>query len=154
LNTPKKSVLQDWTSSLGIRHQGVLLGAFRGCDTAPKQDPSKALVRCFRSITLNCFCGDPAKAKTYIEQCSKEETQSRFDLFVKSLDHYPLHYLMHFIHAMEVVGYKHPDLDVRELWASFYRKMCRALHVNPETEQQMDLRLNADEESFFALDRT
>jgi hypothetical protein len=43
-----KSILQDWVQSLGLRQQGVILTAIRGCDTAPKLDTAKALTRSLR----------------------------------------------------------------------------------------------------------
>ena len=33
---------------LGLRHQGVLISAMRGCDTAPRSDPSKVIQRILR----------------------------------------------------------------------------------------------------------
>lgn len=135
---------------LGLRHQGVLLTAVRGCDTAPKDDPSKRFVRCYRAIVLNPHCGDAAKAKTFIEGVGHYELFDRFAAFRKNLDHYPHHYVMHLIHACEIVGYKHPDVRVAEHWRMFYAALAAGLHMNPETEAQLAGRLNADEEAFAA----
>lgn len=149
-----KSVLQDWVASLGLRHQGVLLTAVRGCDTAPKHDPSKMLSRAYRGTILNCHCGDAAKAQTFIEDVRGHDLFERFKAFRKNLDHYPHHYIAHVMHAAEIVGYKHPDEVTRLHWRQFYELLCLGFHVNPETEQQLDERLNADEDSFGAKDRT
>lgn len=138
------SVLQRWVMALGLRHQGVLLTAVRGCDTEPKEGAGKALVRSYRSEVLNCHCGDAAKAKTFIEAVDVDELGRRMVAFLKNLDHYPHHYIAHLMHASEIVGYKRPS----EQWAWFYFKLCKGLHVNPETVDQLDARLNMDEESF------
>lgn len=143
-----KSILQDWVMELGLRHQGVLLTVVRGCDTAPKDDPSKLFTRCIRAVILNAHCGDPAKARTFIESVSTYEMLSRFTAFRSNLDHYPHHYCMHVIHAIEIIGYKHPIEGIRDEFGFFYLKLCKGLHVNPETEDQLDERLNADEETF------
>jgi hypothetical protein len=143
-----KSILQDWVMELGLRHQGVLLTVVRGCDTAPKDDPSKLFTRCIRAVILNAHCGDPAKARTFIEAVSPEIQSQRFHAFRKNLDHYPHHYVMHALHALEIIGYKHPDQRQREEFKFFYLILCRGLHVNPETEDQLNERLNADEETF------
>jgi hypothetical protein len=148
-----KSVLQDWVMNLGLRHQGTILTAIRGCDTAPKNDPSKMLVRCFRDVVLNPFVGDAAKAATFIERVSHEELLGRMYAYRKNLDHYPHHYVTHLMHAVEIVGYKHPDNATRNSWRSFYRALCHSLHINYETEEQLDARLNADEQTFAARDR-
>jgi len=62
----------------------------------------------------------------------------------------PHHYIMHLVHAAEVIGYNHPQDEIRGHFRSWYLLMCRKLHVNPETEAQMNERLNADEETFLA----
>jgi hypothetical protein len=148
-----KSVLQDWVMNLGLRHQGVLVNATRGCDDAPKNDPSKMLTRCYRAVILNAHVGDPRKSASYIEWTGADILEERFENFRRNLDHYPHHYVMHLIHAIEIVGYKHPDLAVSAQWERFYLKLCKGLHVNPETDEQLDARLNADEETFKRLDK-
>jgi hypothetical protein len=145
----KKSVLQDWVVNLpGLRHQGVLLTVVRGCDTAPKEDASKALTRCLRDAFLNAFVGDAAKAKTFIERVDGAELSRRQAEFLWSLDQYPLHYVTHVIHAAEIVGYFHPDDDLRLMWNIFYVKACRKLHLYPESMNQLNDRLLAEEERF------
>lgn len=143
-----RSILQDWVQTLGLRHQGVLLTAVRGCDTAPKDDPSKFFVRCYRNVILNPHCGDSEKSRSFIERVDEQELGLRFRAYRKNLDHYPHHYVMHLLHAIEIVGYKHPDVDVSSIWVSFYKTLCHGLHVTPETEDELDARLNADETTF------
>lgn len=152
-----KSVLQPWVMELGLRHQGILLTAVRGCDTAPKNDPSKDLTRVYRAMVLNSHNGDPAKAASFIDLPSYEELERRMTAFRKNLDHYPHHFVMHFMHASQIIGYKRHKLMALTgyggLWMDLYLKMCKGLHVNPETEEQMDARLNADEETFAKTDK-
>jgi hypothetical protein len=145
-----KSVLQDWVQELGLRHQGVLLTAVRGCDTAPKDDPSKRFTRCYRSVVLNDHCGDPRKSASFIEWCAPAAEGERFHDFRAGLDHYPQHYVAHVMHAVEIVGYKHPDRETRARWHGYYLRLCKGLHVNPESEWQLDARLNAAEKDFGA----
>lgn len=155
----RKCVLQDWVMDLGLRHQGVLLTAVRGCDDAPKDDPSKLFTRMLRGCFLNAHCGDPNKAQTFIESPKKismhplEEFDKRFTAFRKNLDHYPHHYVMHVVHTMEIIGYYHPDLDIQYMAHDFYNIFCRGLHVNPETKEQLDTRLNKNEADFGRANR-
>lgn len=135
---------------LGLRHQGVLLGAIRGCDTVPKEDPAKHLVRCVRAEILNAHCGDASKAKTFLEEVSAIELSGRMiKFFAYGFDHYPNHYLIHFLHAVEIIGYKHSDAFKRGVWLHFYLKLVKKLHLMPETEYQLDERLNKNEVEFF-----
>lgn len=156
------SILREWVERLGLRHQGALLAGVRGCDTAPKADAGKALVRCYRAAILNAHCGDPAKAKTFIEAVPFDCLTDRMEAFRKSCDHYPLHFVTHLLHGAEIIGYKGPRFNQdgsedqttsAEAWLWFYHRMCRSLHLNPETDAQLDARLNADESAFAALDR-
>lgn len=149
LRLESKSVVQDWVSTLpGLRHQGVLLTAVRGCDVSPKEDPCKALTRCYRSVVLNAHVGDPTKAKTFIEAPPYEEVARRMIAVAKDHDALPHHYIMHLVHAAEIVGYFHPSAETRELWFGFYEEMVRRLHLRVETRDELNLRLCADEETF------
>jgi hypothetical protein len=72
--------------------------------------------------------------------------------FLRNWDHYPNHYVMHFIHATEVIAYHGPhELPVFAYrWAEFYMTAIKAFHMSPETKEELDLRLNADEDTFYA----
>ncbi len=144
----RKSVLQDWVLGLpGLRHQGVLLGAVRGCDILPKYGHAKTLTRYLRAMFLNAHCGDPRKAVSFIEVCP---SAAHFEVTVKGFfeeyDMLPFHYVMHLAHAVEMVGYYHPKRGGP--WLLFYKKICKKLHVNPETKEELDKRLLSDEETF------
>jgi len=143
-----KSVLQDWVMELGLRFQGVLVSAIRGCDTAARHDKSKVLQRIYRSEILNTHCGDPKKSKSYILAANVPETVKRMKEFLDDCDQYPLHYVMHFLHAAEIIGYFHPDLERKDMWHSFYVQGCKKLHVSSELRCELIARLESDEETF------
>ncbi len=148
-----KSVLQSWVQELGLRHQGVLLAAVRGCDTAPKEDASKDLTRAYRGYVLNAFVGDAVKSTSFIEAVDLDELRRRGTAFRKNRDHYPCHWVLHMTHAIEVLGYKHPDPAVRGVWRDLYVSLCRGLHVTAETESELDARLTANEAEFGAANK-
>jgi hypothetical protein len=70
--------------------------------------------------------------------------------YVKSLDEVPHHFHMHFVHAAEIIGYKHPDKEIRGFWDMFYNRMVNDLHLHPESEEEMDSRLGDNEEKWKA----
>lgn len=144
-----KSIVKDWVCGLGLRHQGVLLAAVRGCDIAPKDDPSKLLARVMREVILNAHAGEASKAKTFISTATDTEFKSLEDAFMRSFDHYPLHYVLHIFHAAEVIGYHHPVTSTACRWLSFYYRACHKLHLSPESAKDLDARLGANEEDFF-----
>jgi hypothetical protein len=61
--------------------------------------------------------------------------------FFDHADELPKHYLVHLMHGAEILGYKHPDTQIRRLWREFYLRAVEDLHLAPETEEQMDKRL-------------
>jgi len=141
-----RSVLQDWVMNLSLRHQGVLVSCVRGCDNVPKEDPSKALMRAFRGVILHSFNRTPSAFIDFVDDVTLRE---RMVAVLKSLDHYPVHYIMHVLHATEIIGYKYPAPE-HIFWLWFYEKLCKCFHVNPETEEQLDARLGEVDERLFA----
>lgn len=150
------SIIQPWVQELGLRHQGVLVSAVRGCDGQFRESPEKYLVRFYRGCILVPHVGDITKAVSYMlwpkSLAELEDGRKRF--FDASFDHYPMHWLTHFTFAAEILGYYYdgryydPRIDVREFWLGVYLKIVRKLHMYPETKEQLDARLNADEETF------
>lgn len=138
-----KFVLRDWVANLTIQMQGTLLTAVRGPDNVHKHDPSKKLVRVFRCVIMhnalpfgpkNSFAGDGSQLLD----------QPMIDEFFDSIDQYPHHWLMHFMHCAEIVGYTHPDVGVANSWRGFYLQLASDLHVTPETKDEMSKRLAGD----------
>ena len=145
------SIMQDWTHHIGMRHQGVLVSAMRGCDLAPRHDPSKLAQRTLRSAVLIPHSGRFANPASYITvEPDVAKWWVTMNVFSASWDHYPNHYVMHFLHAAEIVGYYAPDSHpaFSSRWCAWYHQGCNILHMNPETKDQCERRLNADEETF------
>jgi len=148
MNPKKKSVLKDWVQELGLRFQGVLVSGIRGCDVSPRHDTSKILQRIYRYVILNTHCEDAAKSKSFILKAGIGETRERMEQMLEDCDHYPLHYIMHFVHAAEILGYYHPDIERRDLWNSFYQQCCKKFHLKPESQAEQLERLEAEEDRF------
>jgi hypothetical protein len=138
----KESVLHEWVTELPFQMQALLLTAMRGPDNSTKHCPAKQIVRYLRGAVLkpagiwegfndNDFMwGDYSLFKFSI------------DTFFHSPDEYPHHFLMHLIHASEVVGCYHPEAEKQTWWTVFYMMACNALHMNPESQHQLEQRLN------------
>lgn len=147
------TILLSWVTELGLRHQGVLVSAMRGCDTAPRHDPSKLIQRLLRGAVLVPHIGKYGNPKTYITiEPNELEWWKQANQFLRNWDHYPNHYVIHFLHATEIIGYKGPiETPVfADRWLKFYNISCHAFHLKSETETELDERLNANEEDFFA----
>jgi hypothetical protein len=160
--TPGKGIVKEWVCALGARMQGVLLAAVRGADGIDRDETSKILARMYRPLILythdenpSSFMmpvtygpADPTGRFSAMDHHTLESLREHMKAFAKNHDHLPHHYILHFVHAAEIVGYKHPDPFVRDVWLGFYNRMCDKFHMNPETEAQLNDRLNADEETF------
>lgn len=140
------SIVKDWVAELGLRHQGVIVSAVRGPDGILRDDPIKTLVRIYRGQALNAFCGDVRDATSYMQPFDQAVFEATAKTVLRSIDHYNLHFFLHFAHAVEIMGYYAPSH--RDAWLWLYENICRKLHIRPETQAQLDARLGADEATF------
>ena len=137
-----KSVLRNWVMELPLRHQGVLVAAVRGCDGAPKENSAKPIVRALRYAILNPAdereVGMPSAFMA--PGFSNEELRG----FLNDWDHYPVHFVQHLMHAVQVVGIEHPETKTANRFYLAYEAIVRKLHLNPELPDEMYDRLTED----------
>lgn len=132
-----------------MQQQSVLLLAARGPDHTRKAHPCKTVHIAYRGSVLNA-----AKYGRPLEWGEKADSFMSLDVFAdnerwaKAVDDFfdwnselAHHYLLHLYHGTEILGYKHPDQRFRDRWLQFYLRACDAMHINPESEAQMDQRL-------------
>ena len=62
------------------------------------------------------------------------------------IDHMPIHFVAHLMHASEVIGYSHPDSNIAELWETIYKIIVHELHLNVEPKEVFQKRLTDDPE--------
>ena len=137
----KKSVLRDWVMELPLREQGTLVTGIRGCDLAPK-NPLDSIERnitaWIRYIVLN-----PADEREV--GIKGAFMQKELPLFKWSaLEHYPLHWIAHVAHCLQVIGYRHSDKNIRNIALEHYTRFCHGLHLPIETKENMINRLSED----------
>ncbi len=133
----KTSAVQPWLSKLSWKTQTVLLSALRGCDGKEKEDYSKPFTRKFRSVVL-FDAGASDVPNSFMHDSVGEENVVKF---ISNLDHYPMHWLIHFTHAIEIIGYYHPHPRIKDFWFTMYVNITHALHFNIETKAQLEERL-------------
>ena len=135
-----KRVVLPWLSGLSLKQQTVLLTALRGCDGVPKEDISKKFVRVYRSLILKN--AEEGFDRDIDHHFMKEQiTDSDVTEFLGHLDHYYMHWLTHFIYAIEIVGYNHPVSTIRQWWSCLYLGLVSAIHLSPESKEDNDYRL-------------
>lgn len=160
------SVVQEWVSSLPMMQQTVLLTAVRGPDGLPKYHPTKFLLRWYRRCILlsaldgktltdpidqngGSFTGPSVDGWRTADPWQDGMTD-RVTEYLRSLDEVPHHFQMHLMHAIEILGYKHPDELIRDWWHAVYVRLVHDMHLWPETEEQLDARLGDTLEGWLA----
>lgn len=141
------SVLQDWVMRLPLREQGTLLTAVRGCDDEPKQwtstGVSESAGRRLTAFIRWCFMNPADQREVDIRGAFFQSTPPA-PFKPSEFGHLPQHWYSHVMHALEVVGYRHPDDWTRSRALGLYEAMVKNLHLNAETQAQMVTRLSED----------
>lgn len=70
--------------------------------------------------------------------------------YLRSLDGIPHHFQLHLMHAIQIVGYKHPDPVIQEWWHEVYLRLVNDMHLHPESEEELDQRLGDTREGWLA----
>jgi hypothetical protein len=134
------SVVQPWLAEhCTFKMQTVLLTSFRGCDGVHKDDRGKVFTRMMRSTVLKN--ADPTTSFFPESVDGLQAYRTQIEDFFDDMDHYPVHWFMHLLHAAEICGYKHPDETLSKFWKRFYLRGAHELHLGIETCQQMNDRL-------------
>lgn len=139
-----ESVIHDWVTALSFQQQALLMTGMRGPDGSPKHCYAKAMVRYLRGVVLKP-AGDwngENNNDFMWGKYSDKEFSSYVSFFWNNHDEYPHHFIMHLLHCIEVVGYKHPDPVIRKHYHLAYLRGCREFHLYSESEQEMDKRLD------------
>ena len=155
-NHEKGSVLQPWVMCLTLMQQGVLLAAVRGPDGIMKDHPVKVLLRWYRRCILKDGLSGEIITDAYAEgggsfagPCPHgSHIEGYCGEYLRHVDELPHHFQLHLMHAAEIVGYKHPDEDLREFWQTFYSMIVKDAHLHGETEKEMDHRLGDNYEQW------
>lgn len=154
---PPTSVWQPWTFELSFMQQTVLATAVRGPDGLPKYGGVKMLLRWYRRCILvssldgeiltnphdprgGSFMG-PSYGEMHVGPWQDQMDRILSD-YLRELDAIPHHFQLHLLHSLEIVGYKHPDDVIRPWFRKAYERLVHDMHLWPETEEQLDERLN------------
>ncbi len=144
------NVLQPWVNELTLMQQSVLISACRAPDGIGKEYVSKLIWRWFRRcFLLSAFdqrilhTPDEAGGGPFTGPVDDVENVQR--RYLKLVDEIPHHAHLHLLHAAEILGYKHPDAAIRSWWLQLYYAGVRDMHLQPESESDLDYRLGDTE---------
>lgn len=165
----KGPVTQEWVHGLSYMQQTVLLTAVRGPDGLPKYAGVKFLLRWYRRcILVSSLDGgvldtpyDP-RGGSFMGPSGEQRVgptglvpwhafmDEILGDYLRELDGVPHHFQLHLLHSFEIVGYKHPDLQIRTWFSRAYERLVHDMHLWPETEAQLDARLNDTRSGWLA----
>lgn len=144
------SVQPLWCRYLTVQQQSVLFLATRGPDGAEKFHPCKDVQRAYRATVL--VAAKYGRMIEYGEHVDNFMSLRSFgnitqwtaevDNWFNNIDCIPHHFSMKLLHATEILGYMHPDERFRERWLAFYMRGVHELHLSPESELQLRMRLS------------
>ena len=141
-------VLQEWVTKLPLREQGTLLTAVRGCDDEAKvwsrtgvaYSPGRRLTAFIRWCFMNP--ADPREIDAEEGAFFMSTPPSPFK--PSEFGHLPLHWYSHVMHALEIIGYRHPSSATQSIARTMYHDMVYALHLELEPYDKMVERLSED----------
>jgi hypothetical protein len=129
------SVLQDWVIELPLMMQGRMMTGIRGPDEAycPEMKP---VIRWIRSVVL--VSGNPENDFAQIDDKQLPAVED----FEHELEYLTVHYYRHFLHTLEIIGYKHPDFAVSDIAMEYYLRLVDWMHLAPESHEEINERLS------------
>jgi hypothetical protein len=127
------SVLQDWVGELSFKKQTVLLGAIRSPDTLFTLQLKSVVIWTRTKILQNA---DPMTGFMH----TALDSLPLFEHLDREFERLPLHAAHHMLLALQVIGFEHPDTDIRMTGWKFYSDAVDAQHLNPETRDQYESR--------------
>lgn len=130
----------------------------RGPDGIRKDHPTKVLCRWLRRGFLICAFekvvhNDPYEhcGGSFTGKCRTPEVEGidhALELYLRCVDELPHHFQLHFMHAAQIMGYKHPVPEIRAWWIGTYLSIVKDAHLYPESEEIMDYRLGDREDQW------
>lgn len=144
------SVFPRWMSSLSMQQQSVLALSLRGPDGIRKYHPVKVILRAYRACVLKAaMYGRPMIVREVGDTFMTRHIFDNHGLWLKAIedffdtiDEMPLHYMLHLIHAIQILAEYHPELETRRKWGMFYAKIVDSFHMRPEPPEAMARRLS------------
>lgn len=130
------TVTQNWMNEIPIRMQSTLILALRGPDT--HNTPNiKSIARWLRGIAFKP--GNPHNVAEFMGHFPERIVEK--GPTAKELEFCSQHYYSHLLHALEVVGYRHPDAVIRSFAWDMFSDMCSLLHLPVESKSDFEYRL-------------
>jgi hypothetical protein len=136
MTTANTSVVQPWVAELPWKMQSILFSGLRGPDQEFLQH-TKQVSKWMRAVSQHN--ADPSKP--YMNNIHLPTHPDDQQVFYKELEHCPCHFVHHFLDALAVIAYGHPEPKVSLLAAEIHYDVAEELfHFVPEMPEIFCLR--------------
>lgn len=132
------SVLQDWLVEIPIRMQSTLALGLRGPDGIDAPE-TKKICRWLRSMAFKP--GNPDNFREFMLVGDAPDRIIEKGACARELERMPQHFYSHLMHALQVVGWRHPSTLVRKRAIELYQDMVSLMHLEPERDADFESRL-------------
>lgn len=132
------SVLQPWLEEIPIRMQSTLLLSLRGPDTH-RCPAIKAVQRWMRGLTFKP--GNPANVAEFMTGVNSVPYLEEKNELARELEFCSQHFYSHLMHGLEVIAYKYPDNDIKQIALNLFIRMAQLLHLEHEDIWDFEERL-------------
>ncbi len=132
----KTNVLQEWVGDLPWKMQSVLISGMRGPDT-DNLPHIKTVTRWMRSVVQR----DADPGHSFMNVATIQLPAPKH--MEKEIEFCTIHFVSHFLYALQIIGYKHPDPNVTNAAYELYSGILvgDVLHFGVEAEHYLDNRL-------------
>jgi hypothetical protein len=72
-----------------------------------------------------------------------------FDAFIEEIEFLPMHFFTHFLDAIKILGYKHPNEEIRRQWDILHTKIAVFTNFVKESPHSLDHRFNDSEDDWY-----
>lgn len=128
-------VQHKWLSDLPWKMQTVINQGLRAPDTHFCKNV-KLVCRWMRGVVLQ----NADKDHTFM--CSKKKLPKLEDI-ENEINYCSMHYTTHFVYSLEIIAYRHPNNEIRQIAKNYYRGIvAELLHFGLETRDEMEIRLS------------
>ena len=134
------NVLQSWLEKIPIRTQSTLILGLRGPDTGMCLE-IKRICRWLRGLTF--VPGNPDNVHEFMGRWPGRVVD-KGEMY-RELEFVSMHFYSHLMHAVEVIGYRHPDEQTANDAQLLYFDLCSILHVPVESLLDFEQRLGTRE---------
>src|SRR6266581_2244475 len=115
------TVVQPWVSNLPFKQQTLLLSAIRGPDGVGKTNKVKNVLKYYRATVLK----NADALSGFMDQ--KEPTVKTMNKFVRDIEEYPLHWVMHFYRAVAIISNRGTHGQEGFFWIMLYQSLAKRL---------------------------